>query len=126
MTYNPEEDAARCAKRDYHVGIGGFGYCTDCGFRPADKMTPPFPSDHPIWTHAGENTPAPLTFTLSITLGNDAMQTPGDVIRAVTESLNRFGAAGLGTREPFPPRREEPSGIIRDENSNTVGSWRVQ
>ena len=49
------------------------------------------------------------TFTLTITLGNDAMQDKYDVARAL-ESL----AGELGYRD---------SGSVVDDNGNTVGTW---
>jgi hypothetical protein len=49
-------------------------------------------------------------FELSIDMGNDAMQYPGDVARALREVADAIdnGAA---------------DGRIRDENGNTVGAW---
>ena len=52
------------------------------------------------------------TFTLAITLGNDAMKTRTDINRALREVIaqNKRGVSG---------------GIIRDVNGNTVGEWQV-
>jgi hypothetical protein len=53
-------------------------------------------------------------FTLKITLGNDAMQTSGDIERAIRRSITYCN---------MTPGLE---GNIRDINGNTVGSWRVK
>jgi hypothetical protein len=56
-------------------------------------------------------------FTLTITLGNDAMQTGGDVAEALREVAGRIDDRRGGLFED--------SGRIRDANGNTVGEWRV-
>lgn len=51
-------------------------------------------------------------FTLRITLGNDAMQTPedvGEVLRAVANRLDYV--------------MDRSNGEIRDYNGNVVGEW---
>lgn len=53
------------------------------------------------------------TFTLTIKLGNDAMQTPEDISSAL------FDAAENITHGAYP------TGIIWDENGNKVGEWGV-
>ena len=53
------------------------------------------------------------TFTLEITLGNDAMQTPQDVAAALRELANRLDALAGSDDEQR----------IRDANGNTVGRW---
>ena len=56
-----------------------------------------------------------MKFTLSINLGNDAMQTNGDVavaLQSLAESL-------VGNK------RNAYCGEIYDENGNMVGSWQV-
>ncbi len=64
-----------------------------------------------------------MTFKLEIELGNEAMQSPGEVALALTEVVRRlaspsiadcFGDGGAGTE-----------GVIRAENGNRVGSWEV-
>ena len=55
-----------------------------------------------------------MKFTLEIELGNDAMQSPYDVAKAlqvIAEDLRRNGFADEGT------------GVIRDANGNRVGTW---
>ena len=52
-------------------------------------------------------------FILKITLGNDQMMTSGDVVRAITRSVN------------YCLLKEGQEGNIRDINGNTVGSWKV-
>ncbi len=64
-----------------------------------------------------------MTFTLTITLGNDAMQTPGDVSLALSELAEKFRNNG----EPFEGSDlYDRNGRIRDLNGNTVGTWRVR
>lgn len=66
--------------------------------------------------------PKPLTFTLSITLGNEAMQFDGDVGRA----LIALGEELASSEHPeFEMTTIDPVSI-RDTNGNTVGEWRVQ
>jgi hypothetical protein len=59
------------------------------------------------------------TFNLTIELGNDAMQSPADIARALRRVAETWGmiegAAAVG---------EE--GEIRDLNGNTVGGWEVR
>jgi hypothetical protein len=58
-----------------------------------------------------------MKFTLTIDLGNSAMDEPQDVARALDEvafDLKRNGFVGEGE-----------SGLIRDLNGNRVGSWEV-
>jgi DUF917 family protein len=52
------------------------------------------------------------TFTLTIELGNDAMQTPQDVADALEDVADRM----MGALEFF-------HGKIMDENGNTVGTF---
>ena len=58
-----------------------------------------------------------MEFTLTITLGNDAMNTPGDVGNALDDLA---GVIGFGDDGPIPPGLK---GLIRDDNGNTVGHW---
>lgn len=55
-----------------------------------------------------------MKFKLEIELGNDAMQTPSDVRRALRE---------IAATARFPVAGEEDEGRIGDENGNTVGRW---
>jgi len=57
-------------------------------------------------------------FTLEIDLGNDAMQTPGDIGRLLVKIGNRFRDDQDG-----PDVRD--SGKLMDENGNSVGTWEV-
>jgi hypothetical protein len=58
----------------------------------------------------GSSAKAPEKFTLSIELGNEAMQTGEDVARALREVAKKLDGG-------------DDSGRIRDENGNTVGEW---
>lgn len=51
-------------------------------------------------------------FTLSITLGNAAMQTGHDIARALEQAAEKLRDGHLSSN-------------VRDENGNTVGSWWV-
>jgi hypothetical protein len=53
------------------------------------------------------------TFTLTIELGNEAMQTPSDVAEALEDIARYLRANGLITN----------GAGIRDANGNTVGYW---
>lgn len=58
-----------------------------------------------------------MTFTLTIELGNDAMQTTDDIataLEAVAVQLQRSGAIN--------PEYQQK---VRDRNGNTVGRWEV-
>jgi molybdopterin synthase catalytic subunit len=55
------------------------------------------------------------TFTLTIKLGNDAMQTPQDVAEALESAAERL----MGALEFF-------HGKLHDENGNTVGTFDVK
>jgi hypothetical protein len=59
-----------------------------------------------------------MTFTLKINLGNDAMQTPEDVAEALRNAAVKVAMQG-GNFDAG-----DGAGI-RDENGNTVGSWKV-
>ena len=61
----------------------------------------------------------PLTFTLTITLGNDGMQSGSDV----ADSLAYVGAS---IRDGYDTPLSPASMAIRDDNGNTVGSWGVK
>ena len=55
------------------------------------------------------------TFTLTIKLGNDAMQDENDVARALEDVLATGAISGGWTK-----------GKIHDDNGNTVGEWSFQ
>jgi hypothetical protein len=63
-----------------------------------------------------------MKFQLTITLGNDAMQSPKDIANALREAAYR-----VTKDDPFStdPIEEGESGLIKDENGNTVGKWAV-
>lgn len=62
-----------------------------------------------------------MKFTLTIELGNEAMQTGYDVADALREIADRIYPRGL------TEHRNAVSlvGLVRDINGNTVGSWQV-
>lgn len=53
-------------------------------------------------------------FTLTITLGNDAMQSATDVAHALFEAAEKIDA-----------RDDMRDGKIFDENGNRVGEWNI-
>lgn len=57
---------------------------------------------------------------IEIELGNDAMQSVGEVVDSVRKAL--VGQAS----SLFDPLRPHECGAIRDGNGNTVGKWEVQ
>ena len=60
-----------------------------------------------------------MKFTLEIKLGNDAMQTPSDVRKAIAHSLDNdvvFDGDIMAVGDKY---------LIRDYNGNTVGKWQV-
>lgn len=57
-----------------------------------------------------------MIFQLEIKLGNDAMQTGFDVIRAIQDSLK--GEESL-------PLEVGVGGVLWDSNGNSVGQWEV-
>lgn len=62
-----------------------------------------------------------MTFTLTIELG--AMQTYGDLARAVSLVGHRL-LTGLGRDETEPVALD--GGRVRDTNGNSVGTWEVK
>jgi hypothetical protein len=64
-----------------------------------------------------------MRFVLTLELGNDAMQTQGDIARALRAVVWGMSVERLGTgRTP----EIGDSGPIRDVNGNRVGSWHVE
>jgi hypothetical protein len=61
-------------------------------------------------------------FTLEITLGNDAMQTPADVRNALRKVADRLER----DQDAYSPFEGEDSGKIMDGNGNSVGKWEVR
>jgi hypothetical protein len=59
-----------------------------------------------------------MKFTLTIELGNDAMQTLADVARSFADSVNRRS----GTSDPL---EDDDRGVLLDSNGNRVGMWTV-
>lgn len=62
-----------------------------------------------------------MKLKIEITLGNDAMMTAGDVMRAIQES----SLARIPSEHKLSPAMALPSGPIRDDNGNKVGAWRL-
>ncbi len=60
-----------------------------------------------------------MTFTLKITLGNDAMQTTGQIAKALRTVADKIGPKWRVT--PLPEEHK-----IMDLNGNTVGFWEVK
>jgi hypothetical protein len=60
-------------------------------------------------------------FTLEIKLGNESMQTTGDISFALYELAAKF------THQwPLSDKfLSDAGGVIRDTNGNTVGSWGI-
>ena len=64
-----------------------------------------------------------MRFTLSIELGNDAMQTQYDIARALIDTGSRLlRVPNASGRTPL----DGDSGIVRDDNGNRVGGWHVE
>jgi hypothetical protein len=59
---------------------------------------------------------------LEVELGNEAMQTVGDVSEAVQRSFAFHARSVGGFVTPLVPGDRER---VRDENGNTVGRWEV-
>lgn len=63
-----------------------------------------------------------MTFTLTIELGNDAMQTYGDLARAISGVGHKLL---ISTGGSCPVTRVD-GGKIMDANGNSVGTWEVE
>jgi hypothetical protein len=61
-----------------------------------------------------------MKFTVEIQLGNDAMQTYGDI----RDALNKLANAMRHTAHAAP-RLSDGGGKIADVNGNTVGRWDI-
>ncbi len=59
-----------------------------------------------------------MQFTLTITLGNDAMQTLDDVITALRKSRKSLADGDA-------PLEKHDRDVIWDDNGNTIGEWEV-
>lgn len=59
----------------------------------------------------------PKQFKLTIKLGNDAMQTPGDISRALQDVAGRLGDVRNVSEIDETP--------VMDNNGNTVGWYRI-
>lgn len=64
-----------------------------------------------------------MEFTLSIRLGNAAMQTPADIALALRETADKIADPML--RDTYAEATPY-AGRIRDVNGNTVGEWEVR
>jgi len=62
---------------------------------------------------------SPNKFVLWIELGNDAMQSPADVARALRAVADKLAPANW-------ERASQLSSRIGDDNGNKVGEWEVQ
>ena len=62
-----------------------------------------------------------MQFTLTITLGNDAMQSGEDLAAALHSVADKLAALGADPIEDLDDY--DASGRVRDENGNTVGRW---
>lgn len=58
-----------------------------------------------------------MKFTLTIELGNDAMQDSNDVAAALHTVASYLRGSGSWD--------DIDAGMVRDDNGNTVGSWEV-
>ena len=65
---------------------------------------------------AERNAPKPLTFTLTITLGNAEMQTGTDIAAILASVQEEIAEYGDSFGSPCK---------LRDVNGNTVGEWHV-
>lgn len=66
-----------------------------------------------------------MKFILTIELGNEAMQTQGDLVDALRNLAVVFGASDtVRTRQREPQIGD--SGPIYDANGNRVGGWHVE
>jgi hypothetical protein len=68
----------------------------------------------------------PQDFKLTITLGNDAMQTTEDVANALRGLADHV--AGIGEYVDYATGALSwhlDAGSVRDENGNTVGTWEL-
>ena len=59
-----------------------------------------------------------MKFSLSISLGNEAMQTPEDVSLALSKVVGLLDQSHVTFED-------NARGYVRDANGNTVGSWEV-
>jgi hypothetical protein len=68
-----------------------------------------------------------MTFTLTIDLGNDAMQAPEDVaaaLRRVAREVDCWAEWPIDDGEPATIA-DNMNTTVRDANGNTVGEWAV-
>jgi len=63
-----------------------------------------------------------VKFTLTIEMGNGAMNTPSDVMNALRKLADHVDPEGYPDKWASPA---EEGGKIRDVNGNTVGKWEV-
>ena len=66
-----------------------------------------------------------MRFLLEIELGNDAMQTPADLARSLQVVVGELAILALEVHRSGPELRLVSSSI-RDDNGNTVGSFRFE
>lgn len=65
-----------------------------------------------------------MHFTLTIKLGNDAMQTPDDIAHAL-EQVSTALVNNLPQYEAIAEHAGNARGPIWDDNGNRVGHWEV-
>ena len=63
-----------------------------------------------------------MKFTLTIDLGNDAMQTYAD-LRAALKYVSAYTREYRGRDEALEPY---DNALVRDVNGNTVGGWTIE
>lgn len=63
-------------------------------------------------------------FTLNIELGNDAMQTAGDIAQALLNLAERFVNYG-GHSVPISDMPSPTSGALHDANGNRIGTFEI-
>jgi hypothetical protein len=61
-------------------------------------------------------------FTLTITLGNDAMSEPADIADVLRELANNFNSGNAFDET----NGKYAHGFLRDINGNRVGEWKIQ
>lgn len=63
-------------------------------------------------------------FELTITLGDDGMQTADDLYGVLTEAASKVQGL-FGAYRPIPEDNRRPHSTVTDANGNTVGEWRI-
>lgn len=87
----------------------------------ADLQNGRITTDQALARGRAELASVPLTFTLTITLGNEGMQSDLDIAEAL-----RAVADTLSESDDSPSNPTTGAEVIRDINGNTCGSWGVK